>query len=67
MVYIQLSEKHAPKGFLVLAKSGTPVTRLPNNTYRVTPEHLKLLASKKIPFRKLRAPSVRVTTSSTRA
>ncbi len=58
MIFIQLSEKYGPKGFLILAKSGSPIVRMPNNTYGVQQKHLKLLTSKKIPFKKLPPDSV---------
>jgi len=60
MVYIQISEKRDAEGFLLLAKSGTSVSCLPNNVYGVTPEHLKLLKRKQIPFKKLPTKSVRL-------
>ena len=52
MIYIRLSEKQDAKGFLVLAKSGSPVVCLPENTYGVREEHLKLLKRKRISFTK---------------
>ena len=60
ITYIQISEKHDAKGFLALAKSGIPVSCLPENTYGVHPEQLKLLKRKRIPFRKLQATKVRL-------
>jgi hypothetical protein len=64
MIYVRISEKHDAKGFLLLAKSGVPVGCLPDNTYRVTPEHVKILKRKRIPFKKLPAKSVRLPKSS---
>ena len=60
MIYVQIPEKHDARGFLLLAKSGTPVSYLPSNIYGVTPEHVKLLKRKQIPFKKLPAKSVRL-------
>ena len=57
MIYIQIPEKHDALGFLALAKSGTPISCLPDNTYGVSTEHLKLLRRKRIPFKKL-APNL---------
>ena len=53
MIYIQIPEEHDAIGFLALAKSGTPVYCLPENSYGVANEHLTLLNSKQIPFTKL--------------
>ena len=58
MIYIQIPEKNDARGFLLLAKSGTPVSCLPRNVYGVTQEHIKLLKRKQIPFKKLAAKSV---------
>jgi len=58
MTYIQIPEKYDARGFLLLAKSGAPVSCLPDNIYGVVPEHLKLLKRKKIPFKKLAAKNV---------
>jgi len=58
MIYVQLSEKHDAKGFLLLAKSGSPVSCLPDNTYGLIPEHIKILKRKRIPFKKLTAKNV---------
>ena len=60
MIYIQLSEKHDAKGFLLLAKSGFSVVCLPENTYGVRDEHLKLLRRKRINFKKLDASKIRM-------
>ena len=60
MIYIQIPEEHDALGFLALAKSGIPVSCLPENTYGVADEHLELLDSKHIPFNKLDADSVSV-------
>ena len=58
ITYIQISEKYDAKGFLALAKSGVPVSCLPQNTYGVHPEHLRILKRKGIPFKKLPARNV---------
>ena len=58
MIYVQLPEKHDAKGFLLLAKSGAPVSCLRDNTYGVIPEHIKILKRKRIPFKKLTAKNV---------
>ena len=58
MIYIQLSDKQDAKGFLLLAKSGFPVVCLPENTYGVREEHLKLLRRKRISFKKLDASKI---------
>jgi len=58
MTYIQIPEKYDARGFLLLAKSGIPVSCLPDNIYRVVPEHIKLLKQKKIPFKKLTTKNV---------
>ena len=51
MIYIRIPEKQDAKGFLLLAKSGAPVTCLPDNVYGVNTEHIKLLKRKRIPFK----------------
>lgn len=60
VVYIRISDKHDARGFLLLAKSGMAVTCLPHNIYGVSPEHVKLLKRKQIPFRKLSSKNVRL-------
>ena len=60
ITYIQIPEKHDAKGFLALAKSGIPVSCLPENTYGVHPEQIKILKRKRIPFKKLQASNVRL-------
>jgi hypothetical protein len=60
MIYIQISEKHDAKGFLLLAKSGFPIVCLPENTYGVREEHLNLLKRKRIPFKRLEASKIRM-------
>jgi hypothetical protein len=60
MIYIQISEKCDALGFLLLAKSGTPISCLPSNVYGVTPEHIKLLKRKQIAFKKVPSKSVRL-------
>ena len=64
MIYVQIPEKHDAKGFLLLAKSGAPVNCLPGNIYGVTPEHVKILKRKRIPFKKLPAKSIHLPKSS---
>ena|SRR3972149_2914536 len=64
MIYVRIPEKHDAKGFLLLAKSGAPVSCLPDNTYGVSPEHIKILKRKRIPFKKLTAKNVRLPRSS---
>jgi hypothetical protein len=58
MIYIRIPEKQDAKAFLVLAKSGFPVVCLPENTYGVRDEHLKLLKHKRIPFKRLEASKI---------
>jgi hypothetical protein len=58
MIYIQIAEKQDAKGFLALAKSGVAVVCLPDNTYGVCEEHLKLLKRKRISFKKLEASKI---------
>jgi hypothetical protein len=53
MIYIQIPEKHDAEGFLTLATSGISVLCLPENTYGVSKEHLKLLKRKDVPFKEL--------------
>lgn len=60
MTYIQVSDRQDAKAFLALAKSGSPVVCLPENTYGVRDEHLKILKSRKISFKKLPASKVPV-------
>jgi hypothetical protein len=60
ITYIQIPEKYDAKGFLALAKSGIPVSCLPENTYGVHPEQLKILKRKRIPFKKLPADNIRL-------
>lgn len=60
MIYIQIPEKHDATGFLALATSGISVLCLPENTYGVSKEHLKLLKRKDIPFRKLQISEIPV-------
>jgi hypothetical protein len=60
MIYIQIPEKQDAKGFLVLAKSAFPVVCLPENTYGVHEEHLKLLKRKRISFKRLEASKIRM-------
>ena len=59
MIYIQILEKHDGIAFLTLAKSGTAVVCLPENTYGVQREHLTLLRRKHIPFKKLENNTIR--------
>jgi hypothetical protein len=60
MIYIQIPEANNAIGFVTLAKSGTSVLCLPENTYGVALEHLKLLRRKRIPFKKLEGDTVRL-------
>ena len=53
MIYIQIPRDDNGIAFLTLARSGTSVLCLPNETYGVTAEHLTLLRRKQIPFKKL--------------
>ena len=64
MIYVQILEKHDAKGFLLLAKSGTPISCFRHNIYAVIPEHTKILKRKRIAFRKLTAKNVRLLKSS---
>jgi len=64
MIYIQIPEKRDAQGFLLLAKSGTPVSCLADNIYGVSPDHIKMLKRKKIPFKKLAPKDVRLPKSS---
>jgi hypothetical protein len=64
MIYVQIPEKHDAKGFLLLAKSETPVSCLAENIYGVNPEHIKVLKRKRIPFKKLSAKKVHLPKSS---
>lgn len=58
MIYIRIPEKHDAIGFLALAKSGIPVSCLPKNSYGVQEEHLRILKSKKIPFKRVDAKDI---------
>jgi hypothetical protein len=60
MIYIQIPRDYNAVGFVTLAKSGPPVLCLPDDTYGVSPEHLKVLRQKGIPFKKLEAKAVRL-------
>jgi len=60
MIYIQIPEEHDAIGFLELAKSGSPVSCLPQNSYRVSDEHIRLLRRKHIPFKTLEANTIRL-------
>ena len=53
MIYIQILNDENGAAFVALAKSGPTVLCLPDDTYGVTSEHLKLLKQKRIPFKKL--------------
>lgn len=53
MIYIRVTDKNDAKTFIALAKSGSPVVCLPENTYGVRDEHLKILKRQKISFKKL--------------
>ena len=65
MIYIQIPEEHDAVGFLALAKSGMAVSCLPQNSYGVQQEHLKILKRKKIPFKKLAVKDIRLPRPST--
>jgi len=54
MIYIQIPKDNNAQGLLALAKSGTAVLCLPDNTYAVSSEHLTVLRKKRIPFKKLK-------------
>ena len=60
MIYIQIPEEHDALGFLALARSGIPVSCLPQNTYGVATEHLRVLRQKHIPFKKLVTSTIRL-------
>ena len=60
MIYIQIPKDNNALGFLTLAKSGTSVLCLPENTYGVSRKHLTLLRRKHIPFKKLKTNTVRM-------
>ena len=60
MIHIKIPEKHDAKGFLMLAKSGFPVVCLPQNTYGVREEHLRILKRERIPFKKLEPSQIRM-------
>jgi len=64
MIYIQIPEKHDAKGFVALAKSGTPIYCLAGNIYGVRPEHMKILKRKRVPFKRLAAKNVHLPRSS---
>lgn len=53
MIYIRVTGRDDAKVFIALAKSGFPVVCLPENTYGVGHEHLKILRRRKISFKKL--------------
>lgn len=53
MIYIRVTDRNDAKTFMALAKSGSPVVCLPENTYGVLDEHLRLLKRKRISFKKL--------------
>ena len=60
MIYIQIPKDDNAIGFLALAKSGTSVLCLPENTYGVSLEHLTSLRPKRIPFKKVESNTVRL-------
>lgn len=60
MIYIQLQSDQDARGFLLLAKSGFPVVCLPENTYGVRDEQLKLLKRKRIRFKELEPNKIRM-------
>jgi hypothetical protein len=53
MIYIQIPEPHRTDALLMLVKGGLSVVCLPQKTYGVREEHLKILKRKRIPFKKL--------------
>ena len=59
MIYIQIPEQHDAVGFLALAKSGTSVLCLAENTYGVALEHLQLLQREHIPYKKVESNTIR--------
>ncbi len=62
MIYIQIPAKQDAKGFLILAKSGFSIVCLPHNTYGVCDEHLRLLKSKRVAFKRLDAGNIPIPT-----
>ncbi len=60
MIYIQIPKEHNASGFIALATTGPPVLCLPQNTYGVISEHLRVLRQKRIPFKKLEPGTVRL-------
>jgi len=60
MIFIRILEKYDSKGFLVLAKSGSPITCLPDNVYGVVKDQLKLLKRQKISYKTIPTNSVRL-------
>lgn len=60
MIYIQIPDKSDAVAFLVLAKSGVPVTCLPGNVYGVQAEHLKILKRVLVPFKKIDPKTIRL-------
>lgn len=60
MIYIRVLDKYDAKAFLALAKSGSPVVCLPDNTYGIREEHLKILKRNRISFKKIDPSKVRV-------
>jgi len=55
MIHVRIPERHDAEAFLLLAKSGFPIVCLPQNTYGVRDEHLRILKRERIPFKKLEA------------
>lgn len=53
MIYIQIPDKQDARAFVILAKSGSPVVCLADNTYGIRDEQLKLLKRERIGFKKL--------------
>jgi len=60
MIYIQIPKEDNAIGFLALARSGTSVLCLPENTYGVSSKHLILLRRKRIAFKRLESNTVRL-------
>lgn len=56
MLYIQIPEKYATKGFYTLITEGTKygsIQSLPGHIYIVNKEQIQILKRKRIPFKKI--------------
>jgi len=60
MIYIQISNAQRANALVLLVKSGLPVTCLAGKIYGVGEEHLKVLKSRRIPFKRLNASKIRM-------